>query len=251
MLVFHWSRFTLTQCLFFIGHGLHPRNACFSLVTAYTHAILVFHWSRFTPTQYLFFIGNSLHPRNACFSLGMVYMHALFSFRWQRLTFTQCLFFIGHGLHPRNACFSLVKAYTHAFLVSRNHFVDFIYSGMYLSATSAGFITRHIIHSKPWEDYSWIYFPKINKRNYFVSRFPNNFENNLEDICFDIVYIHIRSLRDVVANAIDFNIVVSEFEVQSGYYVHLRAYAPWKRYEPPYLPARDYILQLLSLYEDK
>ena len=29
MLVFHWSRLTPRHCLFFPGHGLHPRNACF------------------------------------------------------------------------------------------------------------------------------------------------------------------------------------------------------------------------------
>ena len=53
---------------------LHTRNACFSLVTAYTHAILVF-----------FFSGHSLHPRNTCF-----------------------FFFSGHGLHPRIACFPAI-----------------------------------------------------------------------------------------------------------------------------------------------
>ena len=41
MLVFHWSQLTPTQCLFFIGHDLHPRNGCFPLVTDYTHAFLV------------------------------------------------------------------------------------------------------------------------------------------------------------------------------------------------------------------
>ena len=32
-----------TQCLFFIVHGLHPRNAYCPLVTAYTQALFVFH----------------------------------------------------------------------------------------------------------------------------------------------------------------------------------------------------------------
>ena len=66
-LVFHWSLLTLTQCLFFIGHGLHPRDSCFSLVTFYIHAILVFHWSWFTPTQCWFSIGYSLPLRIPCF----------------------------------------------------------------------------------------------------------------------------------------------------------------------------------------
>ena len=35
-----------------------------------------------------------------------------------------------------------------------------------------------------------------------------------------------------VANTLESNIVVSEFELQSHYYVH-----PWKRYELPYLPS--------------
>ena len=38
MLDFGWSWLTPTHCLFFIGHGLHPRNACF-------------HWSRLTSTH--------------------------------------------------------------------------------------------------------------------------------------------------------------------------------------------------------
>ena len=69
-------------------------------------------------------------------------------FHWSQLTPTSCLFFIGHGLHPRNTCFSLVTAYTHAFLVSDNHFVDFIYGRMYRSTTSDGFISGqgNILH---------------------------------------------------------------------------------------------------------
>ena len=47
-----------TQCLFSIGHGLHPRNACSQLVTAYTHALLVFRWPWLTPMQCLFSIGH-------------------------------------------------------------------------------------------------------------------------------------------------------------------------------------------------
>ena len=65
------------QCFLFIGHGLYPRIACFSLVSAYTNALIAFHWSRATPTHDLF---------------------------------------------------------------SGNHSVDFIYSQMYLSKTSARFI---------------------------------------------------------------------------------------------------------------
>ena len=45
MLIFHWSRLILTQCLFFMGHHLHLSNANSPLVTAYTHALLVLRWS--------------------------------------------------------------------------------------------------------------------------------------------------------------------------------------------------------------
>ena len=38
--------------------------------------------------------------------------------------------------------------------------------------------------------------------------------------------------RDVVANVLDCDIVVSEFEHQSRYYFHFRTNAPWKTYEP-------------------
>ena len=39
----------------------------------------------------------------------------------------------------------------------------------------------------------------------------------------------------VVANVLDCDIVVSDFEFQSRYYVHF-----WKRYEPPYPPSYKY-----------
>ena len=42
-------------------------DACFPLVTAYTHTMLVFHWPWFTPTQCLFSIGLSLNLRISCF----------------------------------------------------------------------------------------------------------------------------------------------------------------------------------------
>ena len=46
---------------------LHPRNACISLDIVYTHAMLLFHRSWFTSTQCLFSIGHSLHPSIAYF----------------------------------------------------------------------------------------------------------------------------------------------------------------------------------------
>ena len=52
------------------------------LVTAYTNVMLAFHWLWFTPNQCLFSIGHDLHPRNACFSLAMVYTHAMLVLRW-------------------------------------------------------------------------------------------------------------------------------------------------------------------------
>ena len=60
------STMTHTQCLLFIGHGLHPKIACFSSVTAYTHALLIFLWSRLKTSKYLFLIGCGLHPHHAC-----------------------------------------------------------------------------------------------------------------------------------------------------------------------------------------
>ena len=56
MLVFHWSRLTPMHWLFFIG--------CFSLVMAYTHALLAFHLSWLS----------------SCFSLAMIYTYAMFFF---------------------------------------------------------------------------------------------------------------------------------------------------------------------------
>ena len=81
--------------------------------------------------------------------------HAMLLFYWSWLTPTQYLFFIGHGLHPHDTCSLSVIAYTHAFLVFGNHFVDFIYSWMYLSTISTRFIADEgdILHLK----IKWIY----------------------------------------------------------------------------------------------
>ena len=67
MLIFHYSRLTSMQRLFFIGRGLHPLNACFSLTVfynqatlffslaiVYTHVMHVFYWSQLTPTHLWF-----------------------------------------------------------------------------------------------------------------------------------------------------------------------------------------------------
>ena len=54
----------LMQCLFSIGHGLLPRNACFPLITAYTHALLVLHWSRPPPT---YFYSSGITPTHVFF----------------------------------------------------------------------------------------------------------------------------------------------------------------------------------------
>ena len=40
-LISHWSRPTPTQRLSFVGHGLHPHDACSSLTTPDIHAMLV------------------------------------------------------------------------------------------------------------------------------------------------------------------------------------------------------------------
>ena len=63
-------------------------NACFSLVMAYTHALLAFHWSQLTPMHCLLFIDHGLHPCIACFSLVMAYTHAMFVFHWPWFTST-------------------------------------------------------------------------------------------------------------------------------------------------------------------
>ena len=43
-----------------------------------------------------------------------------------------------------------------------------------------------------------------------------------------------RSCRGAVAYTVDCNIVASEFEPQSHYYIHFWTNAPRERYEPPY-----------------
>ena len=61
---------------------------------AYTHALLVFHWSWFTPTHCLLFIGHGLYPCNACFSLAMIYTDAMFVLHWSQLILTHSLFLV-------------------------------------------------------------------------------------------------------------------------------------------------------------
>ena len=51
---------------------------------------------------------------------------------------TLCLFSIGHCLHPR--IFYASGIMSKNFCFSGSHFVEFIYDGMYMSTTSAGFI---------------------------------------------------------------------------------------------------------------
>ena len=79
-----------------------------------------------------------LHSCNACFSLAMVYTHAMLVLHWSRLTPFPFLYSL--GIMPMHFCFS------------GSHFVDFIYSQMYLRTSSAGFISSqgsilHIFHA--------------------------------------------------------------------------------------------------------
>ena len=87
-------------------------------------------------------VGTGFSPNSQpyIFLKLLCHPHTMLAFHWPFLTSTRCLFFIGHGWHSCNVCSPLVTAYTHAFLVSGNHFVDFIYSWMYLSTTSTRFI---------------------------------------------------------------------------------------------------------------
>ena len=51
-------------------------------------------------------------------------------------------------------------------------------------------------------------------------------------------FIHLRGCpRGVIVKAMDFGIVVSEFVLQSRYYVHFRANTLGKGIEPPYAPS--------------
>ena len=40
----------------------------------------------------------------------------------------------------------------------------------------------------------------------------------------------------VIVKALDCRIVVSEFDLNSRYYVHFQSKYPWKKYDPPYTP---------------
>ena len=49
-----------------------------------------------------------------------------------------------------------------------------------------------------------------------------------------VMWLYLWSPRGVVANVLDGNFVVSEFELQSHYYIHFRTNSLGERYEPPY-----------------
>ena len=50
-------------------------------------------------------------------------------------------------------------------------------------------------------------------------------------------YFKDSCFRGVKAKVMDRWIVVSEFELQSHYYVHFQTNTVWERYEPPYPPS--------------
>ena len=54
-----------------------------------------------------------------------------------------------------------------------------------------------------------------------------------------------------MANVLNFYIVVSEFELQSRYYVHFQTYTVRKDMKPPYPhPDMSWIVPLLFFYND-
>ena len=63
IIVFHWPWFTPTQCLFFIGHGLHP---------------LIFYTSDIMPMHCLFSIGHGLPP-HIFYASGIMLTYFCFS----------------------------------------------------------------------------------------------------------------------------------------------------------------------------
>ena len=62
----------------------------------------------------------------------------------------------------------------------------------------------------------------------------NHFYSLYTDL--EILTMHIRGgcPRGVMVKAMECGIVVSEFVLQSRYYIHFRANTHWERYEPPY-----------------
>ena len=59
-------------------------------------------------------------------------------------------------------------------------------------------------------------------------------------VCVRVIKVTIRRRRypcGIMVKALDCGIVVSEFELQSCYYVHFLCKYPWERYEPPYPPS--------------
>ena len=78
---------------FFRCYRLHPGITCFSLVTAYTHALLAFHWPWFTP-KILVLHWSQLTPTN---SLCPVIILLIFIFRWMYLSTTSAELIACHG----------------------------------------------------------------------------------------------------------------------------------------------------------
>ena len=56
--------------------------------------------------------------------------------------------------------------------------------------------------------------------------------------------------RCVIAKVADFSLEVSEFELKSGYYIHIQTSNLWKTMNLLILPVMGYILPLLSFYSN-
>ena len=110
-----WSRKT-------VGESSHRRKSCQKL-----EQLAGTDFSQNSSTLYSF--TTTTQP-----TWPHLFTHAMLDFHWLWFTPMQFLFSIGYGLHSCIVCGS--------------HFVDFIYGWMYLSTTSARFITGqgNILH---------------------------------------------------------------------------------------------------------
>ena len=83
------------------------------------------------------------------------------------------------------------------------------------------------------------FFKEINSNSSFHIT-----ENCKQDLLYSVLHMEFFLYltrwvcpRGVMVKAMDCEIVVSEFVLQSRYYVHFWTNSPWERYEPPYPPS--------------
>ena len=137
---------------------------------------------------------------------------------------------------------------------SRDDIYIYIYSSRCLSISDCSYVCMYVCISISVCPYLSIYlshsdsiYLSIYLRLYYVCMYLSIY---LSLFIYLSIYLSIRSLSGVMANVLDCDILVSEFELQSRYYVYFRINTLGKGMSPLIFPAMGKIVSLLFIYKD-